>query len=101
MSMKTITLKQVGWYFEGEAVINMWGGGQGSVCMTPWQTTGEFSEKEMVYGINDGQFGCESIDSAIVQAYRLYETGYKEFEQNYEYDIDELNRVQNHLKKGI
>ena len=101
MSMKTITLKQVGWYFEGEVVMDMWGGGQRSVCMKPWRTTGEFSEEEMMCGINDGQFGCESIDSAIVQAYRLYEGGYKEFEQDYEYDIDELNRFQKKLKKGV
>lgn len=90
IEFRVAKLNQIGWYFDGEAVINFWGGGQGSVYMTPWTLLDKFSEEEMMKGINDGQFGCESIESADVSIYRLYENRYKEFEETYYYTKKQL-----------
>lgn len=73
---KTITLKQVGFYCDGQAKINLWGGGQTIVDMTPW-TIDTDDEEKIIQGINDGQFGCESIEFADVNIYELYQYGVK------------------------
>ena len=99
--MRVAKLHQIGWYFEGEAVITLWGGDEGVVNMTPWELLGQFNEKEMIKGINDGQFGCESIDGAIIQVHRLYPTRYKVYEEDFEYDAEQLKEFQDKLKKGV
>jgi len=99
--MRVAKLHQIGWYFEGEAEITLWGGTEGTIDMKPWQIEDEFDEAEMMKGINDGQFGCQSIDGAVVNVYRLYENGYKEYEDDFEYDSNQLQKFQDQLKKGI
>jgi len=99
--MKVLKLNQIGWYFEGEADLLLWGGGEGTIDMTPWKMLDEFSEEEMMRGINDGRFGCQRITSAFVHVYRLYEHNLKLHEDDFEYDDDDLKKFQKHLKKGI
>ena len=89
--MKTVTLKQVGYEFTGNALLNLWGGGQGTVKMDSWEAKGEFSRQKMIDGINDGQFGCESIDSAEIWVNKLFENGYTEYDCIIEIDGKEIN----------
>ena len=72
---KSITLKHVGYKFEGSVVINCWGGGQGTIEMQSF--TGDSLKKEdIAKGINDNGFGCESMECAVVHVYDQYENGY-------------------------
>lgn len=75
--MKKITLKQVGYKFRGEATLNLWGGGLGVIQMDSWK--GSNLDEDLIKGINDGQFGCESIDSAEVDIYEIYEQGFEKY----------------------
>ena len=86
---KTVTLKHKGFYFQGVALLNHWGGGQGKVNMDSWQ--GESDDREEVLkGVNDGQFGCESIESAEVDVYDVYDGGYREFKKTIHFKSDDL-----------
>jgi hypothetical protein len=78
MKTKTITLKKVGYYVEGTSDLTMWGGGNGSITMTPFKVNNA-SQKELLKGINDAQFGVQSINGAICDIYELYEGDYKEY----------------------
>jgi len=98
---KVLKLNQIGWYFEGEATILLWGGDQGLVNMTPWKMLEEFDEENMMRGINDGKFGCQQITDADVHVYRLYEHNLKLHEDDFEYDDEALKKFQSKLKKGI
>ena len=86
---KTITLKHDGFYCTGFAVINHWGGGQSKVEMDSWVTE-TIDPKEIVKGVNDGQFGCESIKSAAVEVYDLYEKGFSEYNKTIDFSAEEL-----------
>ena len=96
--MKTITLKQIGYYFRGVATINLWGGGQGEVTMSPWEFKGEFDRQKMLAGINDGEFGCEGIKSATVTIFEMYEHGYKKW-----IEVEEITKYEEllNVKRGI
>jgi hypothetical protein len=93
---KTVTLKKVGYRCSGTAVINLWGGGQGEVNMDSWKTKNK-SKKSIVKGVNDGQFGCESIESAIVYVDDLYENNYTEHMDTISFSAKELKDA----KRGI
>jgi len=95
---KTITLKHVGFRCVGDCEVNSWDGGHGSIGMTPWDT--KTSDKaEVVKGVNDAQYGCESIESAIVLVFDLYENGYVDSESvaTYAFAKVELRKA----KRGI
>lgn len=83
MKAKTVTLKQVGWRCKGEVLMNHWGGGQGHYVMDSWDILLKDCENEeqrealIIAGINDGRFGCESIEEAEVHLYELYENDYE------------------------
>jgi hypothetical protein len=75
--MKSVQLKQIGWLIKGTAIINYWGGGQGVVTMQPQKIIGSILTKEYLLGaVNDGGFGCISIESAEIDVYELYENNY-------------------------
>ena len=93
---KTVTLKHLGFRCTGTAVINLWGGGQGTIDMDWWDCNTD-DRKEIVKGINDGQFGCESIESAIVHISDHYENGYTEYKEMIDFSAKELKEV----KRGI
>jgi hypothetical protein len=93
MSEKSVTLKHIGYYCDGTAFLNLWGGGQGNIQMNAWSTQ-KGDRKSIVKGINDGQFGCESIESAKVDVYDLYENGYKVYDNTIEFSAEEIKDAQ-------
>lgn len=94
--MKTITLNQVGFFFSGHAVLNLWGGGHGTIAMDAWEAPTD-DRKQIALGVNDGRFGCQSIKSAQVFVYELYEGGYKKYVRSIRFQSEELKGA----KKGI
>jgi hypothetical protein len=62
---KVRTITQTHREISGIALLNLWGGGQGTIEMDAVRIPfGELSLKNFLSAINDGGFGCESIDSA-------------------------------------
>lgn len=66
MNKEKRTLTQVGWLCEGEATLQLWGGGTGTIPMKPWRIT-ELTDEKILAGINDNGFGCEAIIEASVE----------------------------------
>ena len=95
---KKVTLKHVGFFCDGQALLNLWGGGQGTIEMDSWKTKTDTKE-EIVKNINDGQMGCESIEQAEVNIYDLYENGYKEFNRTEIFESKEISM--NNPKLGV
>jgi hypothetical protein len=97
---KSIEIKLSGFRMSGEALINHWGGGQGYIRMTPHvffrQTLP--SKKEIAKYINDGQFGCESIESAEVELEAVYGSGYILYQHTYNFKKEEIPM---NVKRGI
>lgn len=80
--MKTKTLKQTGISISGEAYLNMWGGGQGTITMdTIFLPNDKISPKNILRCVNDAGFGCESIFMAEIDIYIQYEEGHREFDR--------------------
>lgn len=81
--MKTKTITQIGIEIQGWAIITMWGGGQGEIGMDKtFIPNNEISKATILGAVNDGQFGCQSIDSAQIEIYYVYDDplfGYKEY----------------------
>ena len=72
MTEKTITLKHTGYVIKGEALLNLWGGGQGVIHMEPIyldSIPADLSEIEY----NDNGFGCESIIEVEIEIFEDYE----------------------------
>ncbi len=86
---KNITLNHVGYRCKGIAVLNLWGGGQGDMAMDEWDTK-KGDRESIAKGVNDGRFGCESIESAKVEVFDLYENGYTEYDNTIEFSKIEL-----------
>lgn len=62
-----------GYVIEGEAMLNLWGGGQGTVDMKCWFIPKDkWCRATLLEGINDGGFGCQSIEWADVWIYKTY-----------------------------
>ena len=92
--MKQVTLNQVGYVVGGEATLNLWGGGQGTIEMNE-TTIDNLTIENILKSINDGGFGCESIEEATVIIYALYEHGYKEYETSLHFSSDTLYTITN------
>jgi len=76
MIKQKIELELIGFEINGVATLNLWGGGQGDIKMDPvFIPKEEFSKTTLLQSINDGGFGCESIESAIVSIYAVYSNG--------------------------
>ena len=103
MVAQQITLNHVGYSIEGEAVLNLWGGGQGTIEMKKVRINkDELTVENILSAINDGQFGCESIDFATVDIYALYgEYGeVKRFFHSFEFDRKDLwGKEQEEIRK--
>lgn len=93
---KSITLKHIGYRCEGIAVLNLWGGGQGEINMDSWDVK-KGDRDSIVQGVNDGQFGCQSIKSATVAVYDLYENNLTIFDNEIIFNSSELTSA----KTGI
>lgn len=94
----TITLKQIGYRVTGEALLNLWGGGQGTIEMSAGEVIGPITKEKLLACINDGRFGCESIESVHFWIYDLYENGYTEMNRDIIYDNQ---RIHKYAKLGI
>lgn len=68
--MKQLTLKLSGYHIEGTADLSMWGGGNASIEMQPFEVK---RIKDIRNDINDAGFGVESINGAICAIYRNYQ----------------------------
>jgi hypothetical protein len=100
--MKQITLQQTGYVIKGLATLNLWGGGQGEIEMNAVTIPcDKLTHKNILRCINDGQFGCESIECAIVQIYDDYNNGaYREY--NRSFDIKGMDiRNKKYFHRGI
>ena len=106
MVAQQIILNHVGYSIEGEAILNLWGGGQGTIEMNTVRINkDELTVENILSAINDGQFGCESIDFATVDIYALYgeygeyaET--KRFLHSFEFDRKDLwGKEQEEIRK--
>jgi hypothetical protein len=84
----TKTIKQTGYVIEGDAYIDLWGGGSGMVRMNAtFIPLGKFSKSNMLRAVNDGGFGCQRISSADIDIYRKYDNGSLEHDRTL-YDVD-------------
>ena len=98
--MKTKTITQIGIVIGGEVVINHWGGGKGIVCMdTTFIQNIKITKDNILRCINDAQFGCESIESAIVNIYTRFDNGSTEFDRTIE--INDLKKYKHLVCRGI
>lgn len=83
MKLKTRVLKQIGYRITGEALLNLWGGGQGYIKMNRTDIPfNKFNKTNLLKSINDGGFGCESIEEAEILIYDLYENNYTELSRH-------------------
>ena len=77
---KTVTLRQRGWIVTGLAQIHFWMGGQGEIVMDEqFVPLGQMTRDNLHRCINDGRFGCESVESAELHIFDAFENGYREF----------------------
>jgi len=62
-----------GYKVSGDAVLNLWGGGQGEIRMQAQLLPAKHLSKDNVLRcVNDNGFGCESIDSAHVRVTEVW-----------------------------
>jgi len=82
--MKEVTLKQIGIRLEGTTKIIDWYGHTGYIEMNPviLDNKENVTEDEIKLELNDGGFGCQSIEGAIVDVFILFENGYKELDRS-------------------
>lgn len=80
--MKTKTITQTGIIVSGEALINLWGGGKGTISMEPYfLPIDKITPKNILKCVNDGGFGCEGIEKAEIDIYIKYDNGSKEYDR--------------------
>lgn len=85
--MKQKTINQIGIVVKGDSIINHWGGGQSSVQMDKtFIPNGKITHTNIMRCVNDGGFGCESIESASIEIHIKYDNGSIEFERDMELD---------------
>ncbi len=74
MSAPTITLYHTGYIVEGESILSMWGGGEGTIDMKPcYIPKDKLSKTSLLECVNDAMFGCKSILGATIHIYDDYE----------------------------
>ena len=84
--MRDVNLNQIGYRIQGVAYLNLWGSGQGSIDMQDVDILAPITKEKLLGCINDGGFGCESIDSVELDIFDLFENGYVEFNRGIDYD---------------
>ena len=86
---KQITLNQIGYRIKGEAILNLWGGGAGSIPMQSKDIV-ELTTENVIRSINDNGFGCESFAGAEVDIYTLYERDVEEYLMSLSFTQEDL-----------
>jgi len=80
--MKTKTINQIGIVIGGESVISLWGGGEGTIKMDEtFIPNDKISKQNILRCVNDGGFGCESIDSSDIDIYIKFDNGCREYDR--------------------
>jgi hypothetical protein len=80
--MKTKTINQIGIDVRGTSLLNLWGGGQGTIEMESYFLPyDKITHTNILRCVNDGQFGCESIESAEIDIYIIYDNGCSEYDR--------------------
>lgn len=89
---KEVTVKLTDFQITGKATLNLWGGGRGDIVMDSKRinVTKEPSKKEIAPFINDGQFGCESIERARVELYAMYGFQWPVFVKTFRFKKNEI-----------
>lgn len=83
MKPKKKTIRQTGYTIRGNATINCWGGGRGQIEMDKTFIPFKKLNKDNLLGcINDGRFGCQSIENAEVEVYIKYDNGSEEYDRS-------------------
>jgi len=97
-----ITLEATSFEVTGTVELNLWGGGQGTIDMTPVRVPlNTYIDKGSVAQyINDGGFGCESIDYANVHVSIVYGEQYRQRFVSFIYFTDELATYKHLTKRG-
>jgi len=82
--MKEVILKQIGIQLEGTVKIIGWYNNAGYIEMNPvtLDNKEDVTNDEIKDELNDGGFGCQSIEGAIVDVFILFENGYKELNRS-------------------
>ena len=76
----TIELKLNYIEISGQALLNLWGGGQGVIEMKTIKLKPEKATKNNILRcVNDNGFGCESIQSASIDITSVYGNGHCEY----------------------
>jgi hypothetical protein len=84
MKPKTKTITQVGIVVSGETLIHMWGGGKGEITMRKtFIPNDKITKDNILRCVNDGGFGCESIERAFVIISIKYDNGSDEFDREF------------------
>jgi len=98
---KTVTLEQVGWRITGHAIVTLWNGGQGRIAMNEtFIPFGQMTRDNLHRSINDGRFGCESIESAEVAILDAFENGYTEYNRTLCVDKPDSHLVCRGIRAG-
>ena len=99
---KQITLDLTGYEMHGTSVINHWGGGQGTMQMDIVRFSPERKPTKAMLAkeVNDGQFGCESIESAEAILYAVYGYSTKVYVDEYQFTKKEI-AMNGHGRRGI
>lgn len=75
MIKKEIKSKLIGFAISGVATLSMWGGGTGTIEMRREFIPAKKFSKDAILGcVNDNGFGVESIDSAEICVYCVYQS---------------------------
>lgn len=81
--MRTKLTRQIGIVVTGEALLNLWGGGQGLIEMYPkFIPNGKITHNHLLNCINDAEFGCESIAEATLDISIKYCDGATELDRS-------------------
>jgi hypothetical protein len=82
---KVKSITQIGIVVSGTCVIHMWGGGKGVMNMhetfIPYE---KISKDNILRCVNDGGFGCESIESARIDISIKYDNRSEEYNRTIE-----------------
>ncbi len=93
--MKELSLQFKGYKIKGTAHLTLWGGDQGSIRMTEvFIPCDKLSPTAIKKAVNDGGFGCEFINEAVVNIYKCYgpETNmYEQYDRTIVLNFNQLN----------
>jgi hypothetical protein len=98
--MKTKTITQTGIRISGIAFITLWDNNTASIEMNKtFIPNGKITKTNILSAVNDGRFGCQSIDSAEINISITYDNGSIEYDRTL--FVDNPIHTQFFGKRGI